>query len=58
MVGLAFTEDAVATTKLMDLQIRNVEEPLRLGETILAKLAVGHDMLRPGCSVVIEKFHA
>ncbi|QFS87592.1 MULTISPECIES: capsid protein [unclassified Marinobacter] len=57
IIGLAFTEDAVATTKLMDLQVRNVDEPLRLGETVLAKLAVGHDMLRPGCSVNIEKYH-
>lgn len=57
VVGLAFTEDAVATTKLMDLQVRHVDEPLRLGHNIIAKLAVGHDILRPGCAVVIEKYH-
>lgn len=58
VIGLAFVEDAIATTKLMDLQVRHVEEPLRLGHNILGKLAVGHDILRPGCAVVIEKYHA
>ena len=58
VIGQAFTEDAIATTKLKDLQVRHVDEPMRLGHNILAKLAVGHDILRPGNSVLIEKYQA
>jgi len=53
LVGLVFVEDAVATTKLMDLTVKHVEEPLRIGDTILAKLAVGHDILRFECAISI-----
>lgn len=55
LVGLVFTQSAVATTKLMDLTTSTVPEPLRLGTTMLAKLAVGHDILRPCCAVAIYK---
>ena len=57
VLGLVFVEDAIATTKLMDLNVTHVPEPLRLGHNILSKLAVGHDILRPGMCVVIEKYH-
>lgn len=55
VVGLIFTESAVATTKLMDLSMVHVPEPLRLGDTVMAKLAVGHDILRPCCAIAIYK---
>jgi hypothetical protein len=58
VIGLVFVEDAIATTKLLDLNVTHVPEPLRLGHNILGKLAVGHDILRPGMCVVIEKYHA
>jgi hypothetical protein len=53
VVGLIFTEDCVATTKLMDLKTQVVPEPLRIGETILATQALGHDILRFECAVAI-----
>lgn len=53
VVGLIFTEDAVATTKLMDLSTKVVPEPLRIGETILATQAVGHDILRFECAIAL-----
>lgn len=55
LVGLVFTPDAVATVKLMDVQTRDVPEPLRLGTTILSKLCVGHNILRPACAVALLK---
>jgi hypothetical protein len=55
VVALIFTPSAVATTKLMDLTTVHVPEPLRLGHTMIAKLAVGHDILRPCCAVAIYK---
>jgi hypothetical protein len=55
LVALVFTESAVGTLKLMDLTTVVVPEPLRLGTTMLSKLAVGHDILRPCCAVAIYK---
>jgi hypothetical protein len=55
LVGLIFTQSAVATTKLMDISIQHIPEPLRLGHNILAKMAVGHDILRPVCAIAIYK---
>jgi hypothetical protein len=56
VVGLIFMKDCVATTKLMDVSTKWVPEPLRLGETVLATQAVGHDILRFECAVAILKF--
>lgn len=53
VVGLLFTEDAVATTKLMDISTKVVPEPLRLGDTILSSQALGHDILRFECAVAL-----
>ncbi|HBH7886634.1 TPA: phage capsid protein [Vibrio parahaemolyticus] len=53
LVGLIFTPDCVATVKLMDVQTKDVPEPLRLGTTILSKLCVGHNILRPACAIAI-----
>jgi len=55
VVGLVFTVDAVATTKLMDVSTSWVDEKLRLGSTVLATQAVGHDILRFECAVAILK---
>lgn len=55
VVGLIFTEDCVATTKLMDVSTKIVDEDLRLGATVLATQAVGHDILRFECAVAILK---
>ena len=53
VVGLIFHKDAVATTKLMDVSTKWIEEGLRLGKTVLATQAVGHDILRFECAVSI-----
>lgn len=58
LIGLVFTPSAVATTKLMDISIQHIPEPLRLGHNILAKMAVGHDILRPCCAVALYKASA
>lgn len=55
VVGLVFHKDAVATTKLMDVSSKWVNEDLRLGSTLLATQAVGHDILRFECAVSILK---
>jgi hypothetical protein len=53
VVGLIFTESAMATVKLIDVTSVVVDEELRLGSTMLSKLAVGHDILRPCCAIAI-----
>ncbi len=55
VVGLVFSSSAIATVKLMDVSTIVEPQPLRLGTTILAKLAVGHDILRPCCAIAILK---
>ncbi|WP_421276150.1 capsid protein [Aeromonas veronii] len=53
LVGLIFTKDCAATVKVRDVSLRWVEEPLRLGNTVLAKMFVGHNILRPACAIAI-----
>lgn len=53
VVGLIFTEDCVATTKLMDVSTKVVGEDLRLGSTILSTQALGHDILRFECAIAL-----
>jgi hypothetical protein len=53
VVGLIFTKDCVATTKLKDVSTKWVEEDLRIGSTVLSQMAVGHDVLRFECAVAI-----
>lgn len=55
VVGLIFTRDAVGTTELMGMTTKWVDEPLRLGATVLTTHALGHDMLRPECSIPLLK---
>ncbi|GAB2639475.1 major capsid protein [Vibrio panuliri] len=55
VAAIVFTKDAVCTVKLKDLRVEHIPEPLRLGHNILAKLAVGHNPLRPTCAVALVK---
>jgi len=45
---------AVGTVKLIDLSTRADYDPRRLGTLIVSKMAVGHGILRPECSVEIK----
>lgn len=51
--GLIFTKECVATVKVRDISLKWVEEPLRLGSTVLAKMFVGHNVLRPACAIAL-----
>lgn len=53
LIGLLFTKDCAATVKVRDISLRWVPEPLRLGNTVLAKMFVGHNILRPACAIAI-----
>ncbi|WP_419810802.1 hypothetical protein [Bacterioplanoides sp.] len=49
--GLIFTKDAAATVQLMDLGVESEYQISRQGTLMVAKYAVGHNILRPECSV-------
>lgn len=49
--GLVFTPDAAATVKLMDLGIESEYQIERQGTLIVAKYAMGHNILRPACAI-------
>jgi hypothetical protein len=53
--GLVMHRMAVGTVKLLDLGMDMDYEPRRQGTFMAAKLAVGHDWLRPECAVEIYK---
>lgn len=53
--GLVMHRMAVGTVKLLDLGMDMQYEPRRQGTFMAAKYAVGHDWLRPECSVEIYK---
>ena len=55
VVGLVFTRDCVATTKLKDVSTKWIDEDLRIGSTVLSQMACGHDILRFECAVSILK---
>lgn len=55
VVGLVMTKDAVATVKLFDLSTESEYQMSRQGTLMLAKMAVGHNILRPACAVAILK---
>lgn len=48
--GIVMNRYAVGTVQLMDLAMETDWEPRRQGTFMLAKLAVGHDKLRPECA--------
>ena len=55
VVGLVMTKDAVCTVKLFDLSTESEYQMSRQGTLMLAKMACGHNILRPAASVLILK---
>lgn len=55
LVGLVLTEEAVATVKLFDLATEMEYQIERQGTLIVAKYAMGHNILRPACAIAINK---
>ena len=53
LLGLVYTKDCAATVKVRDIVTQWVPEPLRVGNTALAKMFVGHNILRPACAVAL-----
>lgn len=54
-VGLVMNRFAVGTVQLMDIAMESDWEPRRQGTFMLAKMAVGHDKLRPECAFELRK---
>ena len=50
-VGLVMNKMAVGTVQLMDVSLESEWEMRRQGTFMIAKLAVGHGVLRPDCAV-------
>ncbi len=55
VVGLVMTEEAIATVKLFDLATEMEYQIERQGTLIVAKYAMGHNILRPACAISILK---
>lgn len=53
VVGLVMTEEAVATVKLFDLATEMEYQIERQGTLLVAKYAMGHNVLRPACAISI-----
>lgn len=53
--ALFMHKSAVGTVQLMDLSTRMDYDPRRLGTQILAKLAVGHGVLRPEAAIELRR---
>ena len=51
--GLMFTKDAAATVQLMDLGVESEYQMSRQGTLMVAKYAVGHNILRPECAIAL-----
>lgn len=51
--GLIFTPDAAATVKLMDLGLESEYQIERQGTLLVAKYAMGHNILRPACAIAL-----
>jgi hypothetical protein len=51
--GLIFTPDAAATVKLMDLGVEAEYQIERQGTLMVAKYAMGHNVLRPACAIAL-----
>lgn len=49
--GLIFTQDAAATVKLLDLGVESEYQIDRQGTLMVAKYAMGHNVLRPACAI-------
>ena len=53
VIGLVMTTDAVATAKLMDMSVESEYQINRQGTLMVAKYAMGHNVLRPACAVAL-----
>jgi hypothetical protein len=53
-VGVVATPDAVGTVKLLDLAVESEYQIQRQGTLMVAKYAMGHGVLRPGCAVELK----
>lgn len=51
--GLIMTQDAVATVKLMDLGVESEYQINRQGTLMVAKYAMGHNVLRPANAIAL-----
>jgi hypothetical protein len=51
---LIFTQDAAATVKLLDLGVESEYQIDRQGTIMVAKYAMGHNILRPGCAISLN----
>lgn len=54
-VGIVWHKAAAGTLKLQDINVRKSYDERRLGTLIVAKVAVGHGILRPACAVELAK---
>jgi len=52
--GLIFTQDAAATVKLLDLGVESEYQIERQGTLMVAKYAMGHNILRPACAIALQ----
>jgi hypothetical protein len=52
--GLIFTQDAAATVKLLDLGVESEYQIDRQGTIMVAKYAMGHNILRPSCAIALN----
>ena len=52
--GLVMTPDAVASVKLMDLGVESEYQINRQGTLMVAKYAMGHNVLRPACAIALS----
>lgn len=52
--GLIFTKDAAATVKLKDLAVESEYQISRQGTLMVAKYAMGHNILRPACAIALN----
>ncbi len=52
--GLIFSQDAAATVKLLDLGVESEYQIDRQGTLMVAKYAMGHNVLRPACAIQLN----
>lgn len=52
--GMVICQDAVATVKLMDLGVESEYQINRQGTLMVAKYAMGHNVLRPACAIALS----
>jgi hypothetical protein len=52
--GLIFSQDAAATVKLLDLGVESEYQIDRQGTLMVAKYAMGHNILRPACAISLN----